>query len=482
MASIESRHILVVAVVGRRTHLAPLLEICRALHGWGHRITIAGMEGQLYDLPDFVQGTYAVCRPMDPVQDAEIHFNVGEAVSSSRAGRKVLASTLMFFDSFYPEIHQNLRPIVAQRTGPAAFDFILADFLEIAAVDLALEFNVPYATCSSQLSFPLGTASFVPGLPGLQQDILTTENATPRQRIYETWIALLLLVDMLPWFRARVALRAKNTKIRDRAHLHFVNSFWGFETPRALHPLVVPVGPLIRETWSPLTSEFSDFLSNRSSVVYVAFGTLAALTPTRFMKLWNTLRALLEQGRIDGAIWSVKKVPESATTGEYSDSKINGNILLSPWVPQRAVLAHKATKLFISHAGSASAFEAMYHGVPTLCVPHHGDQNANALRCELNGVGFRLDKHKFTAAEAAQRAILLLEDKDGHFRSNILRMQRIVTLRARIGPQEAAVKIQEVLFDHEARLLKPGGLEMSRPPHLEMPSARMGFWKRLKSF
>ncbi|KAK2626260.1 hypothetical protein QTJ16_004522 [Diplocarpon rosae] len=479
MASIDSRNILVVAVVGRRTHLTPLLEIGRALHGWGHRITLAGMEGQLYDLPDFVQGTYTVCRPMDPVKDAEIHLKVGEAVSTSHAGRKVLASTLMFFDSFYPEIHQKLKPIVAQRTGPAAFDFILADFLEIAAVDLALAFNIPYATCSSQLSFPLGRASFVPGLPGLQQDILTNENATLRQRIYEWWVAALLLVDMLPWFKARMALRAANTQIKDRAHLHFVNSFWGFETPRAVHPLIVPVGPLIRDTWSPLTSEVSEFLSDRSSVVYVAFGTLAALTPTRFAKLLNTLHALLSEGRIDGAIWSVKKIPESASSGEH-DSKINGNILLSPWVPQRAVLAHESTKLFISHAGSASVFEAMYHGVPTLCVPHHGDQNANALRCELNGVGFRLDKHRFTAEEATQKAVLLLEDKDGRFGSNSLRMQRIVTLRASIGPQEAAVKIQEVLFDHEASLIEPGGLEMSRPPHLEMPSARMGFWKSSK--
>ncbi|RYP44082.1 hypothetical protein DL768_009427 [Monosporascus sp. mg162] len=477
MASFEERNILVVVAVGRRTHITPLLEVCRALHELGHRVSFAGMEGQLNNLPGFVAETFTVCDPMDPTKDAAIHQRIGEAVASTRQGRKDLASALMFFDSFYPDMHQRLKPIVARDDKKPAFDFILADFFDIAAVDLALEFDIPYATCTPQLSFPQGQASFIPGLAGLQQNILTTEHATLGQRVYESWVAFAFVIDMLPWIRSRIAMRKRLNEAGplDRAHLHFTNSFWGFDTPRAHSPLLCQIGPLVSQTWDPLTPELSEFLEKRSSVAYVSFGTLATLPPSRATKLWLTLKALLKEGHLDGVIWSLKRIP-APEKGE-EQIKSNGNILILPWVPQRAVLAHPAIRLFLTHAGTGSTNEALYHGNAMLCMPIHGDQNACALRTEANGIGLRIDKHTFTVGEAVHKAKILLQDVDGAVNADVLRMQRIAVTRATSGPREAASKIQEVMYDHELRRSHPKGKHW-RPPHLELPSERMGFWKR----
>jgi UDP:flavonoid glycosyltransferase YjiC (YdhE family) len=47
-------------------------------------------------------------------------------------------------------------------------------------------------------------------------------------------------------------------------------------------------------------------------------------------------------------------------------------VLLLPFAPQRALLAHPYVSLFVSHGGAESSHEAMYDGVPMLIVSFFG--------------------------------------------------------------------------------------------------------------
>ena len=51
-----------------------------------------------------------------------------------------------------------------------------------------------------------------------------------------------------------------------------------------------------------------------------------------------------------------------------------GRLLVSPWVPQLAVLAHPATKLFVTHCGINSLNEGLAAGKPLLGMPFATDQ------------------------------------------------------------------------------------------------------------
>jgi len=68
---------------------------------------------------------------------------------------------------------------------------------------------------------------------------------------------------------------------------------------------------------------------------------------------------------------------------------VPGNVDVRPWFPQPAVLRH--ARAFVSHAGMGSTMEALYYGVPLVCVPQMLEQGVNAARVAELGLGVRLD-------------------------------------------------------------------------------------------
>ncbi len=46
--------------------------------------------------------------------------------------------------------------------------------------------------------------------------------------------------------------------------------------------------------------------------------------------------------------------------------KLPSNVMTSKWLPQQDVLAHKNTKLFITHAGQSSFQETLCHKKPAV--------------------------------------------------------------------------------------------------------------------
>ena len=70
-----------------------------------------------------------------------------------------------------------------------------------------------------------------------------------------------------------------------------------------------------------------------------------------------------------------------------------------PWQPQNDILGHPKTKLFITHCGSGSQHEALFHGVPMLGIPMFAEQGWNCARAQRKGIALCLDLMTFTADE-----------------------------------------------------------------------------------
>jgi MGT family glycosyltransferase len=118
-------------------------------------------------------------------------------------------------------------------------------------------------------------------------------------------------------------------------------------------------------------------------LIYVSMGTIFNDQLPFFRAAIDTLadgpwRVVMSTGnRIDrAALWP------------HADRPFPRNIAVHEFVPQLDVLAHAS--LCITHGGMNTTSEALWHGVPLLVFPQHGDQHLVAARVVELGAGLRL--------------------------------------------------------------------------------------------
>ncbi|KAJ8747357.1 hypothetical protein K2173_012937 [Erythroxylum novogranatense] len=114
------------------------------------------------------------------------------------------------------------------------------------------------------------------------------------------------------------------------------------------------------------------------SVVYVSFGSMAAISEADFLEIaWglaNSKRPFLwvvRPGLVRSNKWLVK-LPDRFL------EDLNGRGHIVKWAPQLEVLAHPAVAVFWTHSGWNSTLESICEGVPMMCTPCLVDQKVNA--------------------------------------------------------------------------------------------------------
>ncbi|ERN02494.1 hypothetical protein AMTRI_Chr05g68340 [Amborella trichopoda] len=136
-----------------------------------------------------------------------------------------------------------------------------------------------------------------------------------------------------------------------------------------------------------------------SSVVYVSFGSLAALPTEQMEEVADALRSSKRP-----FLWVVKapyahqKGGNSLPEGFMEATSKQG--LVVPWCPQLDILAHRAVGCFVTHCGWNSILEALSQGVPMVAVPQWSDQQTNSkfvsdvwktgMHVEISNKGFVL--------------------------------------------------------------------------------------------
>lgn len=96
-----------------------------------------------------------------------------------------------------------------------------------------------------------------------------------------------------------------------------------------------------------------------------------------------------------------------------------------------------ATDVFVSHMGANSMHEALFYGVPLVCVPHSGDGPQNAERVVAQGAGVLMPPGEISAPRVAAE----VERVSGEsFRANAARLSR--SLRTG-GGLERALRVIE---------------------------------------
>lgn len=161
--------------------------------------------------------------------------------------------------------------------------------------------------------------------------------------------------------------------------LVLLNSHASYTESVPLLPNMIEIGGF-HITEEPLGDDLKQFLdSSKEGVVYFSLGSnLKSKTlPLKYRQMFME---------------TFEKLPFKVLW-KFEDDNLPGkpdNVKIQKWLPQRAVLAHQNVKAFISHCGHISETEAVYFGVPLICIPFFGDQPSNAAITTKNGMAITL--------------------------------------------------------------------------------------------
>lgn len=491
--------------------LAPILEICKILASRGHVIefaTLAEREGLVTAYP-FVSAVHIVGRAVTPSEDEELYLRYSRWDNRSNGGRRDFIEGKKFYDSFWPETFQGLKRVM-EESRP---DFIFGDYQVEAAKDVALEYCIPFAAMWPQMPWLMVSHKWIPGEPGTQLRCLTSEHASMYDRIFgQTYLLRYSphLLDLFFWtrkMRREAGVKTMPAMKQKPDYLLFVNSFWGLEPAKDLPPLIQAVGPILSDEFPPLDAQQKQFLEKKTRVAYVAFGTHVILTFDKLEKIITGLWTAIQSGYIDGVIWAIRSTARRQLNFSKGDSiskylNISANDLLANkhssylflnFAPQRAILDHPSTVLFLTHAGASSGNEGLYHGVPMLSMAIYGDQIQESMRLVSAGVAISIDKHTFTADNISAHIGHILLDENGEFRRNVQRMQRIAHVASR-KKYLASDLIEEHMYDWDLRFesslqdksktertINGGRGKTLSPMHLQTCDARIS-WIRASNF
>ncbi|XP_050432599.1 UDP-glycosyltransferase UGT5-like isoform X3 [Adelges cooleyi] len=160
----------------------------------------------------------------------------------------------------------------------------------------------------------------------------------------------------------------------------FTNSDWTVEKHEPAPVNLIRVGGLHLSTPKRLPLDILEFIENSPhGVIYFTFGSVVSMS-TLPENLLNAFKEALAQVP-QRVLWKYE--------GEMKNKP--ANVMTSKWFPQRDILLHPNVKLFISHGGISSVYEAVDAGVPVLGFPLFYDQPRNIANLVDAGMALSMD-------------------------------------------------------------------------------------------
>ncbi|XP_066277196.1 UDP-glucuronosyltransferase 1A5-like [Branchiostoma lanceolatum] len=220
------------------------------------------------------------------------------------------------------------------------------------------------------------------------------------------------------------------------------------DSPQPSMPNIVQVGGFHVKNATALSEDLKSFVegSGNNGVVVVSFGTLIPAWPKRHAEVLAAAFSRLRQR----VVWR--------HDGE-SPPGLGNNTRLMKWLPQNDLLGHPKTRAFVTHSGRNSVYEAVYHGVPMVCLPIAWDQPGNAARMVARGVGVSLNHFTLTTDELYQAIMQVITDKRYAERAGVL---------SRLYRDQPQPPMERLVWWIE-HVIKHGGLPHLRSRAVDLP-------------
>ncbi|XP_056262907.1 UDP glucuronosyltransferase 5 family, polypeptide D1 [Pseudoliparis swirei] len=219
------------------------------------------------------------------------------------------------------------------------------------------------------------------------------------------------------------------------ADIWLFRSDFVFEFPRPTMPNIIYIGGFQCKPARPLPADLEDFVQSAGEhgVIIMTLGSFVNALPKEVADGIASVFAKMPQK----VIWRHK--------GERP-STLGNNTLIVDWMPQKDLLGHPQTKLFVAHGGTNGVQEAIYHGVPVLGIPLFFDQYDNLLRLQERGAG-KIIQLADVNRRSFEEGIHEVLRRDG-YRQNMQRLSRLHRDQP-MAPMDQAVFWVEYVIRHK---------------------------------
>jgi hypothetical protein len=443
-------NILFSATLGGASHAIPLLAMGEGLVKRGHHVTFAAYDDDVQKRIPPGSGIQGLGVGKDPM-GGQIFNELAMKYLYTDDDIDVLKVQQVLGDMIlgtYADQFKRYRTWINEHHP----DLFVCDMFAAPCIDAAYDAGVPFVVTTSMIDYQgFGSqpylTNFLSYLPS------TYEHLSFIDRLKDTFTELKMVIRFMPLILRQNAIMEELgiepysfTLHRWSKGLVLIYNYFGFEVPRQLPPNVYMIGPYLPRTYPPL-KELADFMDQRQRVVYIGFGGQTILTKERITLILTSMLRAHRAGLLDGVVWGLMRLssgdflPESITlegiqpgdpveVHHIEDMRTGKHpiIRLLDRAPQRAILEHPSTKLFLSHGGIASIYETIHAGVPILGIPTFGDQPVNVIHMAEQGAGLWLRRGQVTETTLNETLTRLLDTEADIFTNNIKRMQRVLRL------------------------------------------------------
>ncbi|XP_067681982.1 UDP-glucuronosyltransferase 1A1-like [Haliotis asinina] len=437
------------------SHCLEIMSIGQALLKRGHDVTLFAVLsdhrsciGRL-DKEAFKEKFTVIVPKVDPTMQ-KTHDDMMAAAGGIIFNREYMWKMVMNF----------MRPMIQNHCRAAMEDRVVLERLKKDNYDVALIARMPGSECLFAIGAYLGVPTVAvfsyldntdTGMP-LQSNTFPhlmssfTNDMTFPERLLNT-LSFFLTPIVFKVFEQSIDYSVLDEKMegvdgRDlvkKSLLFIENSDYIIDYPKAVFPNFVQCGGLTASPANPLSAEMKKYMDAATDgVVLVTFGSMIKGFPTSLIE-----KLMSAFGRLKYSVLF-----------KQDKEGIRGNIKSMKWVPQNDILGHPNTKVFISHCGKNGFWEAVYHGVPIICMPIHAETFTTAIKVKKYNIGSRIEIFDDSVDDLFEKISQVLESTA--IRQNMKRMSRLLRDRPERPADRAASAVEHVL--------KYGGDHMRPPP------------------
>ena len=287
------------------------------------------------------------------------------------------------FDNECEKLHGDTK--LLEELKKQKFDIAVTDFMPCYSI-LAYKLNIPFTyvglLCPPSMFRQPDLPSFVPSM------FLTdfTDDMSFLQRLFNTFMFILeFFGNELFFSEMDVAKYAPERPFMKLSELQRQTAFC-FSTKTSVTDYAHPSMPnmaqikLMARPSKPIKDEkLLKFLDSAThGVIIMSFGSHTTYLPDEItLKLMSAFSQVKEH-----VVWRFPGKPPS---------DVPENVMLMKWLPQNDIMGHPNTKLLIMHGGYNTLVEAVYQGIPMICIPIQYDQRYVASFIEARHYGVRFN-------------------------------------------------------------------------------------------